>query len=86
VRRAASRTTAKVVHRLVDVVSGVGQPLLELDRLVLQRGVGQRLDLGFEGVDVGDDLPQRLDLPALTGAQDLREDTHGGAHSTGVCL
>ncbi len=48
----------------------------ELDGLAGQLGVAQDLDLGLDAVDEGDDRLQAAHLPALAGAQHLREDAH----------
>ncbi len=52
------------------------EPLPELDRPVGEVLVGQRLHLGLELVDQGDELGQPADLLSLAGAQDAREDAH----------
>ncbi len=73
----------EVVEGLVDVVgAGPVDPLPELDRLVLEVGVGKGLDLPLEGVDVGHQGGERLELLALPGTEDLRQDRHG-RQSTG---
>ena len=61
-RRPASRTTANASGSRSSSVSPVGEPLAELGGLAAQLLVGERLDLGFVGVDLGDDRPEALQL------------------------
>ncbi len=62
----------EVVQRLPLV-----QALAELDRLVGERLVAQRLHVRLEGADERHELGQPPDLLALTGFEDLREHAHG---------
>ncbi len=50
----------------------------ELRRLGPERVVVQRLHLGFEGVDVGHQGLERLQLAPFTASQDTLDDTHDG--------
>ncbi len=65
------RLDEEVVHVLAVV-----EPLLELDRLRGKGVVVECADLRLEPVDQRHHRGEILDLPALTGAEDLREDTH----------
>ncbi len=59
----------------------VGEPLPELGGLGAQLLVGEALDLGFLGVDLGDERPQALQFALVLGADDFREegvDNHSG--------
>ncbi len=71
-------------EQVVEVLAVV-EPLAELAGLGPQRVVGQRLELGLEGVDVGDQGLQGLELAALTRAEDLVEDAHAASEATGGC-
>ena len=62
----------------VQILSVV-EPLAKFDGLVNEVVVGQLLEFGFEGVDIRDDRLEGADLFALTRAEDLGEDAHGGA-------
>ena len=64
-------------QQVVEVLALV-QALPELDRLVPEGVVAQRLHLGLEVADQGHQLGQAPDLLALAGAQDLGEHAHGG--------
>ena len=61
-----------------DVVEGLalGEPRLEAVGLLAQLGVGERLEVVLERVDLLGDARQLLDDPAFTEAQDLLEDLH----------
>ena len=63
-------------------VGAVGEPLAELGGLGPQLLVGQSLQLRLERVDVGHHALQRLQLLALTGAEDAIEDAHAGFEPT----
>ena len=63
-------------------VGAVGEALAELGGLGLQLLVGQALELGLEGVDVGHHALERLELLALAGAEDAIEDAHAGFEPT----
>ncbi len=65
-------------QQVVEGLAGV-EALPELDRLVGQRVVAQRLHLGLEVADQGHQLGQPPDLLALAGLQDLGEHAHGGS-------
>jgi hypothetical protein len=65
-------------------IGAVVETLTELGGLGLECVVGQRTDLGFEGVDVGDHALQRLDLLAFTGAEDAIENSHAASQPTGA--
>ena len=57
------------------------EPLPEFGGLRAQRVVGQALDLGFLGVDFGDERPNPFQLAIVRGADDFREegvDNHAG--------
>ena len=54
----------------------------ELVRLGPQGLVGERLDSGFVGVDVGDEALEGLELLAFTSAEDAIEDAHAGSDPT----
>ena len=75
----------QVVQGVVDGSSALGDPvelLAELDRLV-RRSASERASISrLEGVDVGHQRGERLELLALAGAEDLGQDRHG-AESTG---
>ena len=62
-----------------EVVEGLAvlDALLELDGLVRQGVVGERLHLGLEVVDERDELGNAPDLLPLTRLEDLREHAHG---------
>ncbi len=77
-------TDGERLEQEVVEVGAVVEPLAELVGLGLERVVGQRADLGFEGVDVGHHALQRLDLLAFTGAEDAIEDSHAAVHPTGA--
>ena len=77
-RQAASRTTAKASISRSSSVSPLLEALLELDGLVREGVVGERLHLGLEGVDERDELGEAPDLLALARLQDLGEHAHGG--------
>ena len=68
----------QVVERLA-----VGEALAELGGLGLQLGVGERLELGFERVDLGHQRLQSPDLFAFTSAKELVENAHETDESTG---
>ena len=72
-RQAASRTVAKASMSRSSRISPLAIALAEVHRPVGQVVVGQRLDLGLELVDEGDELRQPADLLALAGPQDARE-------------
>ena len=69
-----------------DVVEGgtVVEPLAELAGLGSQLVVGQPLVFVVEGVDVGDDALQRLQLLALARTEDSIQDSHQVDHATGA--
>src|SRR5699024_7926231 len=52
------------------------QTLLEGVRLRTQLGVGQLLEVLLDGVDLGSDALEPLDLPTLTGAQHALHQLH----------
>ena len=75
----ADRALERLAHRgerleeeLVEVLA-VLDPLLELDRLRGELGVGQLLEVGLERADVLRLLQQALAAPALAEAEDLFE-------------
>ncbi len=83
-RRPASRTTAKASGSRSSSVSPLGEPLTELGGLVAQLVVGEALDLGFFGVDLGDERPNPLQLAVVRRADNFRQegvDNHSGRMS-----
>jgi len=55
----------------------------ELGGLSTKRIVGQSRHRRFEGVDVGHEVRERLDLLAFSGSEDSIEDAHAGADAIG---
>ena len=64
-----------------EVVEGLAtvEPFTELDRAVTERVVVEMAQLVAEGIDVGDDSLESLELLALSGAEDAIEDSHAAA-------
>ena len=81
-------------HQVVERRS-VGEPLPELGGLGPQLVVGEALDLGFLGIDLGDERPNPLQLAVVRRADNFRQegvDNHAGripagspAHSRVYC-
>ena len=98
-RRAAHQLDVEVAladdpgRRLAHDGEGLDQQVVELDpvlealaelsRLRPQLVVGQLLELGLEGVDLGDHRLEGLELLAFAGAEDAVEDAHAGFEPTG---
>jgi hypothetical protein len=70
---------------VVEVLAVV-EALAELGGLALQGVIGEFAVLVFEGVDVGDDALQRLDLLAFTCAQDAIENAHASVDAIGALI
>ena len=69
-------------EEVVDV-GAVVEPLPELVGLGFECVVGQRLDLGTQRVDVGNDSFEGLDLLAFSGAEDAIENSHAAVEPIG---
>jgi hypothetical protein len=66
------------VDEKVIELGPVVEPLAELGRLRPQSLVVELFHLGLEGVDVGDDSLEGLELLAFAGTEDAVEDAHAG--------
>jgi hypothetical protein len=67
--------------QIVERRSGGAEPLPELGGFGPQLVVGEALDLGFFGIDLGDERPDALQLAVVCRADNFRQegvDNHSG--------